>query len=756
MSHENKKAKMSNEKSPTAPKMTVRMSLHELEEAENSNRKNNFLKAWKRIKELPPTNPNSLWSIATFHGMPFKNDHQNHSENTKVWRSYCQHHNILFLTWHRFYCLRIEQALQTVVPEDEQGEDGQVALHYWDYFDQNRDPIPPLLVNETVLIDGKEEPNPLMNFVMPVPLEGYEPTSFYIKPDPGYRTVRYPFSGIYNPESAKKVAMEHNDYILSLDKTPSELFRENFETWLNYGLLFDGESIGHSLYFDASEAIDNPEFNSFSNRTSSEHRLGDIWKSVETVHDTVHLAIGGYTYPNVDPITGELDYFGVIQGSNGDMGENETASFDPCFYLHHCNMDRLFWVWQKKWNHTDDIQIDYSDPSDPGLTPAGGQGPSMYQKADQVLNFDTVLLPFQDELGVPRTSRGCINIETQLNCTYTIGSLDNKDWNQFNLMKQPILKYHKPIHLSLDHKNHASLKKGVPRGVPRTSRGCINIETQLNCTYTIGSLDNKDWNQFNLMKQPILKYHKPIHLSVTLDNMQKLEDDLKKAMATIDIVNVGAESSAGKPEQARETTNPAARRLHRIVLDITGLIRRTGSYIGDSTDSQSNTSTDARRLSPLLKSQSSTINILDGKAFNKKLHLVIRNINSEEFKGSFVVYLTQKMPPGGENGGQWKLVGHSGVLGRWEKSSCENCVHRKGKTVSFEINYKHTNQGEIKKEDFKAFVVTKDPVKHVNKIMQLDLFSRDEEKPKTEVIIKAVQVVQKVGLKRKADQISTS
>ena len=143
--------------------------------------------------------------------------------------------------------------------------------------------------------DGKEEPNPLMNFVMPVPLEGYEPTSSYIKPDPGYRTVRYPFSGICNPESAKKVAMEHNDYILSLDKTPSELFRENFETWLNYGLLFDGESIGHSLYFDASEAIDNPEFNSFSNRTSSEHRLGDIWKSVETVHDTVHLAIGELT-----------------------------------------------------------------------------------------------------------------------------------------------------------------------------------------------------------------------------------------------------------------------------------------------------------------------------------------------------------------------------------------------------------------------------------------------------------------------------
>lgn len=30
-------------------------------------------------------------------------------------------------------------------------------------------------------------------------------------------------------------------------------------------------------------------------------------------------------------------------GSHGDMGENETAAFDPIFFFHHCNIDRMFW-----------------------------------------------------------------------------------------------------------------------------------------------------------------------------------------------------------------------------------------------------------------------------------------------------------------------------------------------------------------------------------------------------------------------------
>ncbi|MCW8137599.1 MAG: tyrosinase family protein [Planctomycetota bacterium] len=32
----------------------------------------------------------------------------------------------------------------------------------------------------------------------------------------------------------------------------------------------------------------------------------------------------------------------------GDMGAVRTAAYDPLFWFHHCNVDRLFWVWQQQ------------------------------------------------------------------------------------------------------------------------------------------------------------------------------------------------------------------------------------------------------------------------------------------------------------------------------------------------------------------------------------------------------------------------
>ncbi|KAF8248047.1 Di-copper centre-containing protein [Wilcoxina mikolae CBS 423.85] len=40
-------------------------------------------------------------------------------------------------------------------------------------------------------------------------------------------------------------------------------------------------------------------------------------------------------------------HFGV-GGSLGDMGDAYNSPGDPLFYLHHGNLDRLFWEWQKK------------------------------------------------------------------------------------------------------------------------------------------------------------------------------------------------------------------------------------------------------------------------------------------------------------------------------------------------------------------------------------------------------------------------
>merc|ERR1719402_369235 len=119
-------------------------------------------------------------------------------------------------------------------------------------------------------------------------------------------------------------------------------------------------------------------------------------------------------------------YFGLIGGANGDMGENETAAFDPCFFMHHCNVDRMFWVWQKKWKQTNNITLD-DTPGDTGLTPAA-QGPTPYQTPGQKLNFDTVLHPYtSSKTGKELTSAECFDI-AKLGYDYSIGSLDQAAW----------------------------------------------------------------------------------------------------------------------------------------------------------------------------------------------------------------------------------------------------------------------------------------------------------------------------------------
>ena len=180
----------------------IRLSLRELDKKCNAEKRNDFLKAWKLIQELPPTNPNSFWSIASYHGMPFKHrrvalDGDEDQEPT-TWGGYCQHGNVLFPFWHRFYCLRLEQALQSVL----EGGKERVALHYWDASskESKSEGLPHIVTAEYVHIDGEYVLNPLFKFKLPVPIQDDVPTSdpnsqFYEK-EAGYDTCRYPYSGI--------------------------------------------------------------------------------------------------------------------------------------------------------------------------------------------------------------------------------------------------------------------------------------------------------------------------------------------------------------------------------------------------------------------------------------------------------------------------------------------------------------------------------------------------------------------------------
>jgi len=105
------------------------------------------------------------------------------------------------------------------------------------------------------------------------------------------------------------------------------------------------------------------------------------------------------------------------------MGENDTAALDPIFYFHHANIDRVFWLWQQKWGKTDTLDIIAGYP---GTNSSDNQGSTPGVPPNTWLTLETPLNPFTragDGHDQVYTSLDCINIEKQLNYTYSAGSL---------------------------------------------------------------------------------------------------------------------------------------------------------------------------------------------------------------------------------------------------------------------------------------------------------------------------------------------
>ena len=143
---------------------------------------------------------------------------------------------------------------------------------------------------------------------------------------------------------------------------------------------------------------------------------------IESPHNKIHLAVGGYDVPE-GPNAGDAS---VIPGANGDMGENDTAALDPIFYFHHCFIDRVFWLWQQRNGATEDLPV---IDRYPGTNSADSQGATPGVPPNAWLSMDTPLEPFAWPVeGEVRdiTGRDLFNIETQLDYEYGPGSLEEQ------------------------------------------------------------------------------------------------------------------------------------------------------------------------------------------------------------------------------------------------------------------------------------------------------------------------------------------
>ncbi len=413
--------------------------------------------AWQFIKALPAGDPNSFMTLGGFHGEPFAG--RGSYDVSNYWGGYCNHGNILFPTWHRIYLHKLEKALQSVPGCD------SVMLPYWDqtykitvvskltYLG-----VPPILTDEYFTFSsGATIPNPLKSFTLPMALQDGEETNFYSKPQ-GYETVRYPLSGLVGtaPDRAATEVNNSAYYIPGTtiidNKLTAQLLNTNVVGWLAgsvvvpSGLQPGGAPVPLSqgiggIDVNYHKSLDAPCYTIFSNSVSRGQWNKDhpeaLAMALESPHGEIHLSVGGINAPFQDANTTtpiETHQFWVAD-ANGDMGENETAGLDPIFFFHHCNVDRILWIWQNKHKSKDNLNITVPGWNEkkqgpyPGTNNVNNQPPVGYEQTDQ-LTMDSPLYPFKlVEKGTERYYRSsdAFNIETQLGYTYDSLSLDNND-----------------------------------------------------------------------------------------------------------------------------------------------------------------------------------------------------------------------------------------------------------------------------------------------------------------------------------------
>jgi len=398
----------------SAPGRRVRRSITDIQadyDAGNKKELEDLMRAWNGIKELGPNEFNGFFMIGGFHGEPFRGPG---AQTPTWWGGYCQHGTVLFPSWHRAYLYRLENALRSIRGCE------SVTLPFLDETSDwsRQNGIPRALTDETFMLDGKPIANPLRSFVLPATIVDAVTgdNNLYTKPL-RYETVRYPLSGLVGTPDDRAKTEAHNVQFPTRE-IQTALLNDNIRRWLTTSFTVGGRTVG-LVYQKFVNCLNAPNYTLFSNTTSAanwnDKNPKALVVALESPHNSIHLAVGGFDVP------GQGD-FSPIAGANGDMGENDTAGLDPIFFFHHCFIDYVFWIWQRRHGLTDRLDIDPNDPGakyDPQNNP-----PPAGVDPNATMSLTTPLEPFFKEYGVPFTTADVINIESQLGYTYGPGSLD--------------------------------------------------------------------------------------------------------------------------------------------------------------------------------------------------------------------------------------------------------------------------------------------------------------------------------------------
>ncbi|KAI1645927.1 Di-copper centre-containing protein [Daldinia loculata] len=358
-----------------------------------------FFPALWKFSQMDPHEKLSWFQIAGIHGKPFVSWDEPGENPAVEEKGYCTHNSILFCTWHRPYVLLFEQVIFELMkevvneyPEVDRPDLLQAArtwrLPYWDWAlkkpingDLNkRDYTVPLAVlSEEVeirqpTVQGRGlYRNALYQFTMPGRITMGDSSLKYKDQD-----LRITASEIPDPDTSIKYTFPFDQCQATSRHPKGTGVNQDWVTGKQ-----DNEAIADALRdykWDPETNTENAKmgnmtaglraafyrvltietFEDFATKRAPNHGADDpvqkdyAFDSCEGIHDNMHNWCGGdWTEPDNHNIR-----------LMGHMAHVPLAAFDPIFWLHHCNVDRMTAIWQTLH---EDPWFDGSDARDEDL-----------------------------------------------------------------------------------------------------------------------------------------------------------------------------------------------------------------------------------------------------------------------------------------------------------------------------------------------------------------------------------------------------
>ena len=264
----------------------------------------------------------------------YEQDERSFGYWARIHASQCQHSWEEFLTWHRAYLYFFEQRLQDIDPT--------VTLPYWDWSADRENVIASINdMGSQAAMDNGYIPEEYGCWIDQQGIDALKANgvpqgtldklaSILGKPPYSSGNRLFLAAGIkWGDDPSSDLA------VIQVLKMINPLW--HYQRWPGGDKLLIFEA--YPSPDDVTRILQISDFFNFGSGPEDNHFFG----ALENLHNLIHNFSGGVN-PNYGASTEPMN---VNNPQNGDMVNAGRTAFDPIFWAHHANVDRLWHEWQK-------------------------------------------------------------------------------------------------------------------------------------------------------------------------------------------------------------------------------------------------------------------------------------------------------------------------------------------------------------------------------------------------------------------------